>query len=416
VSRADEHLAGAATCVHETRSGFPTRLDGGSKGAPLPKDLEDLMRQLQERERATAEILTSNRLLARELKRVFQLLDLMNEGIIAIDNEQRVLFANKTSSPFLTVPSSEAVGRPAGDCLRQPEVLRLLADVHEDLAAQGVRSVELPPDMESGRDHVAVFQCRGFGADESMGQILVFRDIGRIKNMERVQSEFVDNVAHELRTPLTSIRAYVEMLIDGEAADPQAKYDFYNVIYEETYRLSQLIDNLLNISMMESGCAKLSITPTRIKRLLEECIELVRPQCEKKKVKLITDLPDRLPTLNIDKTLFGVAVMNILGNAVKYTPEGHSVTVCTASYEDEFHINIRDTGVGIPDELLPRIFEKFYRCSSVAEIQGSGVGLATALQVIRLHGGDIRVMSKIGEGSQFAIVVPRTLINTTIGE
>jgi signal transduction histidine kinase len=108
--------------------------------------------------------------------------------------------------------------------------------------------------------------------------------------------------------------------------------------------------------------------------------------------------------------------MNILGNAVKYTPEGRSIAVTTTSSADEFLINIRDTGIGIPEAELPRIFEKFYRCAATQEVQGSGVGLATALQAIRLHGGDIRVTSKVGEGTQFSIVIPRTLINTSIGE
>lgn len=383
--------------------------------APLAKEAAKPADLSQSCDDKAMQAMVSNRLLARELKRVFQLQDLMNEGVVAIDNEQRVLFANKMSSPFLHVAPQDAVGRPVRECLRHANVLDLLSEAHDDVS-QGVRSIELPADLEAGHDHAAVFQCRGFGADETVGQLLMFRDIGRIKRMEQVQSEFVDHVAHELRTPLTSIRAYIEMLIDGETQDTQTKYDFYNVIYEETYRLSQLIDNLLSCSMMESGAAKLTVTPTRIKRLLEECVDVVRSQCEKKKVALAVDLPDRLPTLNIDKRLFGVAVMNILGNAVKYTPEGRSVAITTASAADEFLINIRDTGVGIAEAELSRIFEKFYRCSATEEMQGSGIGLATALQAIRLHGGDIRVSSKVGEGTQFSIVIPRTLINTAIGE
>jgi signal transduction histidine kinase len=366
---------------------------------------------------ASLETLASNRLIAREMNRFLALLNSANEGFIALDSAQNVLFANEAAGPFLSVTPPQARGKAAKDCVQAPAVLALLNGRSEEMALHSTRTVDLPAEAHPEGKHVSVLHSRGQLRDDvPVGELLMFRDISRIKNMQKLQSEFVDSVAHELRTPLTSIRAYVEMLIDGEASDPQMKYDFYNVIYEETYRLSELIDNLLNISMMESGTAKLDETPTRLKRLLEDGVEVVRAQCEKKEIDLVLDLPDRLPTLNLDKRLFSVAFINILSNAAKYTPEKGTVTLTTSSQEDQIVISVRDTGMGIAEEELPKIFDKFFRSPAADHIQGSGVGLATARRIIQMHGGDIRVSSTLGEGSTFSIDLPRALINTTIGD
>lgn len=411
-----------ALCHHlDSIAESGTRLDG-----PLPKirslerlvdSLQRLLHRIESDQRESLELLTSNRLVARELGRTYALLNSLSIGSLLLDNTEKIQFANEATAPFLTVAPNQAHGQSVRGVLKDAEVLALLDPGGEAAATRWGRSTELPADPESGREDTAVsLSSVSDENEEPVGQILVFQPITQIKSMEKIQTEFVDSVAHELRTPLTSIRAYVELLIDGETTDKQMQHDFYNVIYEETYRLSQLIDNLLNISMMESGTAKLDVTPTRLKRLLEESLEVVRPQCEKKNIDLVADLDDRLPTLDIDKSLFNVAVMNILSNAVKYTPESGTVIVTTSSRGEEYHIQVRDSGIGIPEEDLPRVFEKFYRSDSAKAEQGSGIGLPTALQIVRLHGGDIHATSKVGEGSEFTIVLPRTLINTSIGE
>jgi len=414
--------------VHRLREALAAAREAGTLTLPaqaslapplgaMARELQDLLDATQQEAEGSLEALVANRLLAREMKRLRALMDALHEGIVAVDTADKVIFANKGMAPFLTVTPAEAPGRNVAECLKPREVLALFNGKSEDAAPHGIRSLELAPENEHGTEHVAVSQSHAFvGNGEPVGELLVFRDISKLKNMQRLQAQFVDSVAHELRTPLTSIRAYVEMLIDNEAQDPQMQYDFYNVIYEETYRLSALIDNLLNISMMEGGAVKLDITPTRLKRLLEEAIDVIRPQCEKKNIELVVDLPDRLPTLNVDKRLFNVALMNVLGNAAKYTPEGGTVTITTSSHEEELHISVRDTGMGIDEKDLPRIFDKFFRAASAEEIQGSGVGLATARQIVQLHGGDISVSSTVGVGSHFLIGFPRTLINTSIGD
>ena len=387
--------------------------------AALVERLNRLLSQVQGRERASKDLLASNRLLARELRCVLELLNLLKEGVVFLASAEQALFANRAAAPFLRVSPADVRDRTAQECIRDAAVLGLLAGQDEAGMARGTRTIELSSDGGAGGGHVAVSHVCGFGGDDApIGQALVFRDISQEKEAQKTQAEFLDSVAHEFRTPLTSIRASVEMLIDNEAKDPESQFRFYNIIHEETYRLSQLIDNLLNLSMIESGATAVKIAPVRLRKLLEDCVDVVRPQCEEKRINLTADLPDRLPTLDIDKSLFTVAVMNILGNAVKYTPRGGTVTLSTLSREEEFIISIQDTGIGIPEEELPRIFEKFYRCASPngQEVPGSGVGLATALQIVQVHGGSIQVTSRRGEGSTFSMVLPRSIINTTVGD
>ncbi|MFC1735400.1 sensor histidine kinase [Candidatus Hydrogenedentota bacterium] len=386
----------------------------------LTAGINGLLEEHHEAKRSSFDLLASNRVLGRDVARIFQLLDSVVDGILAVDAVGRIILANRASASFLNVPLKEVLNTLALEALKDEAVRELLVQGQDDKSGYAARTIELPADKDTGRGETSVLQCSNADTGEKpVGEVLVFRDITRLKDIERTQREFVDSVAHELRTPLTSIRASVEMLIDDEAPDPQTKYNFYNVISEEAYRLTQLIDNLLNISQMESGAGTLNATPTRMKSLIEDSLDVVRPQCENKDIKLIVDLPDRLPTLDIDKSLFNVALMNLLGNAVKYTPGGGSITLATSSNDDEFAISIQDTGVGISQEELPRIFDKFYRCASAEEeetVSGSGIGLATARQIVGLHGGEISVVSKPGEGSRFVIELPRTLINTAIGD
>ncbi|MBI3119471.1 MAG: hypothetical protein HYZ00_12325 [Candidatus Hydrogenedentes bacterium] len=401
----------------QTRRALPVPLGAPPAFRQAADELDGVLEETRRRSAASTELIAANRLLAREVKRLTTLLDAANEGVVATDATLKVVLANKGAAPFLSMKPEETLGHPIQECLKNQEVVGLLNGQSQEGGARGVRSIELAPEATGTQEHYAVFHSHArWKNEETAGELLLFRDISRIKNSQKLQAQFVDSVAHELRTPLTSIRAYVEMLIDDEAGDPQMKYDFYNIIYEETYRLSELIDNLLNISMLEGGTAKLDIAPTRLKRVLEEAIDVIRPQCEKKKIDLVVELPDRLPTLNVDKRLLNVAFMNVLGNAAKYTSEGGTVTVSSSSHEEELQIAVRDTGMGISAEDMPKIFDKFYRAPTSAHIQGSGVGLATARQIVQLHGGDIRVSSTVNEGSHFIIALPRSLINTSIGE
>ena len=383
---------------------------------PVKNGLEELQGRIERDQELILDLQTSNRLIARDQQRLLDGLNAYRDGMILIDANGHVQFANEAAGRFIRVPPSEARGRSIFELATVEEIKTLVEENDERGGSGATQFVELEPSEITGNDYVLVTAVQRGEGDIDEGHALVFQEISRLKSVERLQAQFVDSVAHELRTPLTSIRGYAEMLIDGDTKDAQTQHDFFNIIYEETHRLSQLIDNLLNISMLESGASHIDATPTRIKRILEESAEVVRFQCEKKGVSLNVALDDRLPTLDVDKSLFGMAVLNLLSNATKYTNEGGEIVITTASDDESFRIAVKDTGVGISEEDMPKVFEKFFRADSAEEVHGSGVGLSTALEIVRLHGGEIAVESELGQGSTFSIVLPRTLINTSIGE
>lgn len=404
------------------RGGLDSSGGGLATGAeelqPLVRSLNGLLQDIDAKEGSSHVTLLTNRVLARELLNVGRLADSLPDGIILTNALGNITLANEAARPFLKMGVPEAKGKPLLECLADPMSQDYL---REALAGSGVtHPLELSAEGGSNFSEILVqHSCTLDEGDDVVGRLVSFRDISQAKRVERLQGEFMDSVAHELRTPLASILAYVELLIDGDAPDEQSQHDFYNIIYQEAFRLSSLIDNLLNMSMIESGVAKCKISPVRMKRLLTECTEVIRPQCHKRQIDLVATLPDRLPTLDIDKRLVSMAFMNVLGNAVKYTPVGGTVTLGHVATEDEILVTVHDTGHGIAEDEQERIFDKFYRCEAVEgddEVSGSGVGLATAQQIMKMHGGEIRVSSRPEEGALFSLVFPRALVNKAIGD
>ncbi|MCC6579210.1 MAG: PAS domain-containing sensor histidine kinase, partial [Phycisphaeraceae bacterium] len=213
------------------------------------------------------------------------------------------------------------------------------------------------------------------------------------------------NVSHELRTPLASIKAYVEMLIDGEAADDKTRVEFYEVIQNESNRLGRLIDNILNISRIESGLVKINKQPQSLTLLMKEALEVIAPQAAQKGITLVEKLAPMMHQTLADRDMLYQAVLNLLSNAVKYTPGGGTVTVRIDTDETAGTIaaRIADTGVGIPPKDLPFVFDKFYRAEANNRFaKGTGLGLSLVKHIIEsVHQGRIFVQSAPGAGSTF---------------
>jgi len=360
----------------------------------------------------------ANKALLRERRRMLSALDSVGTGVLAVGSGRQVVFANRAAQPFLSISVKDAAGKSIEECVTDQRLLTLLSEQDGSSGAASERIEMSVGDQPS--DHVFTVTAHSMADDDEgiVGRCVQFEDVTDVKRAERAREQFVDNVAHEMRTPLTSMKAYIEMLIDGEAADPEAKYEFYNIIYEETDRLNRLIDNLLNISRMEVGALTVNRTPTRLKKLIEDSIHVVESQIEKKDMKLSVDLPDRLPAVEVDKDLMAVVFVNLLGNAVKYTPERGQVSISSTSMSDEILVHVTDTGVGIEESDQAHVFDKFFRCQGAmdSEATGSGLGLCIARQIMRLHGGDIRLSSVPGEGSQFSVVIPRSAVVTSLGD
>jgi two-component system phosphate regulon sensor histidine kinase PhoR len=240
--------------------------------------------------------------------------------------------------------------------------------------------------------------------------VTILHDLTRVREISQMKSDFVSKASHELRTPLSSIRAYVEMLVDGEADDETARQEFYRIIQGETDRLGRLIDNMLNISRIEAGIVQIEREHVDIKALIDRALGSLEPQAREKQITLIQKVADVDLSVEGDADMLYQVVLNLASNAVKYTPEGGRVTVAADS--DNLTrcvlLSVSDTGLGIPPDALPRLFDKFYRVENYKRVaKGTGLGLSLCKHIVEtLHHGQIGVESDLGMGSKFWVTIP----------
>jgi two-component system phosphate regulon sensor histidine kinase PhoR len=238
--------------------------------------------------------------------------------------------------------------------------------------------------------------------------IVVIQDITEAIKYEQLRKDFVANVSHELRTPLTFIKGYVEALrgIIGKNADKTE--EFLKVIERNIQQLTNLVEDLLELSRLESRQGIVRIRSTDINKLIEQVIETFKPAISKKNHNVITKIPADIMKFHADPDLLGKAISNLIGNAIKYTSENGQITIEVKQREANMEIEITDNGIGMAEEDLPRIFERFYRAdkSRSREMGGTGLGLAIVKHIVQLHHGEISVQSKLGSGSKFIITLP----------
>jgi two-component system phosphate regulon sensor histidine kinase PhoR len=233
-------------------------------------------------------------------------------------------------------------------------------------------------------------------------------DIIHLKRLERVRSEFLANVSHELRTPIFSIQGFLETLLDGAVDDPSVNRDFLQKAHRHAERLNTLLNDLIEISRIESGEMKMSFRYFAIAELLESIVDELSPEAAKKSIAL-KSAPEVMAGHKVygDKERLRQVLSNLIDNAIKYTDPGGSITLAARTEGSCTRISVTDTGMGIPERHLSRIFERFYRVDRARsrDVGGTGLGLAIAKHIVEAHGGTIRVDSEIGRGSVFSFTL-----------
>jgi len=230
-----------------------------------------------------------------------------------------------------------------------------------------------------------------------------------LKRLERIRQDFVANVSHELRTPLTAIKGYVEALREGGLQDAVQAEQFLGVIQRHSERMDKIVSDLLLLSEIESADRVLQSDAILLPELLRTAVETLRPLAEGKKQNLRVEPLEGLPTLRADSQKIHQVMINLLHNAISYTPEGGSITVEARPVSEGVEISVIDNGIGIPPGDLPRIFERFYRVDKgrSRELGGTGLGLSIVKHIVEAHGGQVRVESKPGKGSRFTFFLPQ---------
>jgi two-component system phosphate regulon sensor histidine kinase PhoR len=240
------------------------------------------------------------------------------------------------------------------------------------------------------------------------GAVAVLRDIADQKSLQKRNAEFVSSVSHEMKTPLAGIKAYVELLVDGDAEDDETREEFLSVINGQADRLQRLVDNLLNLARIEAGVVSVSKQQRSLNELLEEALNVVRPSAEAKNIELVSELSPLYLGVLADRDMLLQSAINLLSNAIKYTHGGGKVTIRSRLADDQVRFEVHDTGVGLSEEDARRVFEKFYRVRKDKDMaSGTGLGLPLAKHIVEdVHGGRLTVESVLGQGSTFIVSLP----------
>lgn len=273
--------------------------------------------------------------------------------------------------------------------------------------------VEIPP-SEPGGEVVPPRRLRIFSTTvndevgQPMGEVRVVHDVTKEREIEEMKDEFFSTISHELRTPLSSIQGFVRLILEDEVPDEETQREFLSIIGRQAEQLGQLVNNLLNISRLESGIFKMGREPVHLLDVLQRTVSKLRSIAQAKNIAVETKLPSSLPPVIGDEGWLEQVITNLVGNAIKFTPEGGTVRIGARQSNGEVVVEVSDTGPGIPADALDKIFTKFYRVvdDSSERPEGTGLGLHIARQIVELHGGRIWAESCVGQGSTFWFALP----------
>ena len=322
----------------------------------------------------------------------------MLEGLLLLDRSHKIYLANRAFKNLFGL-KTELRGKTIVEALRLHELDELIRRVE---AEQQVLDYEIKlPDLNERWLQVNAAVITN-SAGERDGTILVFRDLTRLKQLERTREEFVANVSHELRTPLSLIKGYVETLLDGARDNPEVAERFLKIIERNANRLDLLIQDLLTISALESEKIKLNLQPVELRALSGKVLTDLNAKAENKNVVLVNELPEL--TANGDVNRLDQVLANLVDNAIKYGRAQGSVVVGGKKLDDgRLEIFVRDDGPGIPAEAIERVFERFFRVDKARSRDqgGTGLGLSIVKHIVQAHGGEVRVASELGKGATF---------------
>ena len=343
-------------------------------------------------------------------RHISSILDAIFFGIIVTDTQENVIYINRFMLNLIRKKREEVIDRPLATVIENPEILSYAAQQDNILRTKALKPIEITlPELSPGERFQVTLNYLTNSGQELTGKMITIRNITAAKLAEESQQQFIAHVAHELLTPLTNIKSYNEMLMAGEVTDREMQREFYNTISAETGRLSRLIHTLLNISKIEMGSMTINKALVRTDWFLEGCLAAIEATAKDKHLTIEKRMPDYFPSLLADKELLQGAIINILGNALKYTPEHGKITFVISDQDEAATFEVIDTGYGISKEDLPHVFEKFYRSGNeqITAQMGSGLGLAITAEIVRLHGGHIDIQSELGVGTHVTIRIPK---------
>jgi two-component system phosphate regulon sensor histidine kinase PhoR len=325
----------------------------------------------------------------------------MKDGVILVNEQGIVTQLNPAAQKMFDIDINSADGGSLTEVVRHHQVIDLWKRCRDNRDTQSVQ-LQLSLDQE-------IIQATASPVEENLpgDVLLLFQDLTLVHRLQTVRQDFISNVSHELRTPLASLKVLAETLADGAIKDPEAADHFLLQMESEIDNLTQIVQELLELSKIESGKVPLSLQPVSPVDLVSPAIERMRVQAERAGISLINDIPGDLSFVNADSNRIQQVLVNLLHNAIKFTNPGGSVTANAVDDEDSIIFSVNDTGLGIAEDDQARIFERFYKTDRSRTSSGTGLGLSISRHLIDGHGGKIWVKSKIGTGSTFFFTLPK---------
>ena len=369
--------------------------DNTSHNGELQQQVKDLQLQVQlwQRQKANSEAIIYS----------------IRDAVIVCDSFDKVVMANKPAGRVFGFDVKDSQQKDITELINNNEFTALLHQSRQTRSRHIRHEITLDCDSQ-GRTYDCVISCIFDQHQQVSGVVSVLHDITREKEISQLKNEFVSHVSHELKTPLASITAYAEMLVDGEAGDEASRNEFYSVIQSQAQRLRRLIDDILNVSRIESGLIKVNKEPVSLTILIRQAVQMIRSYAAEKDIEVIEQTPIVFDQVSADKDMISQVIINLLSNAVKYTSSKGTIKVESQLNEADglVRMSVSDTGVGIPEEALGHVFDKFYRVSANNKYaKGTGLGLNLVKQIVeKVHNGRVFVTSKVGQGSTFGFELP----------
>lgn len=327
----------------------------------------------------------------------------VDEGLIIIDRNQHILLINDAAQSLLNLRHKEFERLP--DISRDPPIIEAFLSVLTKGERAAAR-IEIASGIHKRILRLQTAPLR-FSDQHVEGVVGAFIDITQIERLEGIRQAFLANVSHELRTPLTSITAYTETLLDGGLNDQENSLRFLNTIHRNAERMRNLVNDISELSLIETGAVRLSFERLSLHAVVNEVFTGLAPRSQVHQVQLRNEVTETCQVF-ADRRRLEQILINLVDNAIKFNRPQGAVIVSAAVTDEQTIIRVRDTGPGIPPEHLPRVFERFYRVDKARsrELGGTGLGLAIVKHLTRAHGGDAEVSSTLGQGCEFVIKLP----------
>ncbi len=369
----------------------------------LPETRGDALGRIARAVNTAGDVLDQRLLeLRRDRARLEAVLSGMVEGVLVVNEQGEVQIANEAARRLLRLEPSP-LGRRYVDLIRHPDIAEQIAQALAGTTPGGL-------ELSLGRDpgHTFIARCSPASTPASRGAVLVLHDITDLRRTDRIRRDFVANVSHELRTPLTAIRGYVEALLDGPDS-PDETQRFLEIIARHSARMERLVKDLLRLARLDARQEPLELAETSIEGLFSSVLADLQPAIDQRQQHVAVRIAPGLTTVRADPAKLHDVLRNLVENASAYTPEHSSILLGAEATSSEVRITVADTGLGIPEDELSRVFERFYRVDKARsrESGGTGLGLSIVRHLVELHGGQVTVANRPEGGAQFTVALPR---------